>query len=390
MKFSLLAGQTPVFSARHLLVAGGLAAVLPLTACSGGAANGGDAPTDRGGGAPISIVAAPVVAKPMPVRIRSVGNVEASSTVEVRAQVTGELQSVNFREGQDVSAGQLLFTIDPRTFEATVKQAEGTLARSKAQMANLEAQRARAESLATRGLASRADLETATTAAAAMQATIAADSAALENARLQLERTRIEAPVSGRTGALLVNRGALVRASDTTPLVVINQMTPVFVSFAVPARLLPELRRAGGGLEVEAVASGSSVAPSIGRVTFIDNVVDPATDSIRLKATFRNDDRRLWPGAFVDVSLRLAVDPRAIVVPSAAVQPSQQGTFVYVVKADQTVDSRPVKVARIEGAETVLESGVQAGEMVVTDGHLRLTPGAKVAVRRADESERRP
>lgn len=375
-----------------------LGPVLLLSGCSGGSsagapAGGGNAGGGRGsGGGPVAIVAAPVVAKPMPVRVKSVGNVEASSTVEVRAQVTGELQSVAFEEGRDVTAGQLLFTIDPRTFEATVKQAEAQLARSKAQSVNLDAQKTRAENLSKSGLVSRAELDTATSAMAAMQATIAADTAALENARLQLQRTRIEAPVAGRTGALLVNRGAIIRANDTTPLVVINQMSPVFVSFAIPARLLPQLREAStkGALEAEAAPAGTADRPSTGRVTFIDNLVDRATDTIRLKATFANDTRRLWPGAFVDVSLRLAVEAHALVVPSAAVQPSQQGTYVYVVKGDQTVESRPVKVLRIEGPETVLEGGVQAGEMVVTDGHLRLTPGARVSVRRADEAEKRP
>jgi len=371
-----------------------LVAALLLGGCSGGSAAGTPPPAGGRGGAaaPVAIVAAPVVAKSMPVRVRSVGNVEASSTVEVRAQVTGELQSVTFEEGRDVTAGQLLFTIDPRTFEASVKQAEATLARSKAQSVNLEAQRTRAENLAKSGLVSRAELDTATSAMAAMTATIAADSAALDNARLQLQRTRIEAPVSGRTGALLVNRGAIIRANDTTPLVVINQMSPVFVSFAVPARLLPQLREASlkGALETEAVPAGSADRPSTGRVTFIDNAVDRATDTIRLKATFANDTRRLWPGAFVDVSLRLSVETHALVVPSAAVQPSQQGTFVYVVKADQTVESRPVKVLRTEGPETVLDGGVQAGELVVTDGHLRLTPGARVTMKRADEAEKRP
>jgi len=371
-----------------------LLSALVLGGCSGGSAAGAPpAAGGRGGAsAPVAIVAAPVVAKAMPVRVRSVGNVEASSTVEVRAQVTGELQSVAFEEGREVTAGQLLFTIDPRTFEASVKQAEATLARSKAQSVNLEAQRTRAENLSKSGLVSRAELDTATSAMAAMTATIAADNAALENAKLQLQRTRIEAPVSGRTGALLVNRGAIIRANDTTPLVIINQMSPVFVSFAVPARLLPQLREAStkGALETEAVPAGSADRASTGRVTFIDNAVDPATDTIRLKATFANDTRRLWPGAFVDVSLRLAVEAHALVVPSAAVQPSQQGTFVYIVKADQTVESRPVKVLRIEGPETVLDGGVQAGEMVVTDGHLRLTPGARIIMKRADEAEKRP
>lgn len=283
----------------------------------------------------------------------------------------------------------MLFKIDARMFEAAAKQAEATLARDKAQQLNLEAMLTRAQNLAKSGLGSRADLDAATAAAAAIQATINADAAAVETARLQVERTRITSPVAGRTGALLVNRGALIRANDTAPLVIINQMDPVFVSFSVPARLLPQLQRAasGGGLAVEIAPAGGGDRAS-GRVTFLDNAVDLSTDTIRLKATVRNAARRLWPGAFVDVSLQLSVQPHAIVVPAAAVQQSQQGTFVYVVKHDQTVEMRPVKVAWSEGQDTVIESGVQSGETVVTDGQLRLTPGARITAKAADEAEK--
>jgi multidrug efflux system membrane fusion protein len=247
----------------------------------------------------------------------------------------------------------------------------------------------RAQNLAKSGLGSRADLDAATAAAAAIQATINADAAAVETARIQVERTRITSPVPGRTGALLVHRGALIRANDTAPLVVINQMDSVFVSFAVPARLLPQLQRARstGGLPVEIAPAGGGDRAT-GRVTFIDNAVDLSTDTIRLKATVRNETRRLWPGAFVDVSLQLSVQPQALVVPASAVQQSQQGTFVYVVKSDQTVEMRPVKVAWSEGRDSVIESGVRPGETVVTDGQLRLTPGARITARAADDPEK--
>jgi len=360
------------------------------SACGRGMPNGTAAPADGGrgeGAAPVAVTTALVLQKPMAVKLRSVGNVEASSTVEVRSQVSGELLSVDFSEGQDVRQGQLLFTIDPRVFEATLKQAEAALARDTAQAMNLEAQHTRLTNLLKQGLVSRADYDAAAASAAAMHASIEAGKAAVENARIQRQNTRITAPVTGRTGALLVHRGALVRANDATPLVVINRLSPAFVSFAVPARMLPRLRRGdtGRALGVEASPAGASDSSSTGTVTFIDNAVDPATDTIRLKATFLNNDRRLWPGAFVDVTLQLSVDQQAKVIPAKAVQPSQQGEFVFVVKGDQTVEARQVKVAWIDGDDAVIETGVTAGETVVTDGQLRLTPGARITVKADDK-----
>ena len=367
-----------------------IAALLISAACSRGTPNGTVVPADGGRGgesAPVAVSTAVVISKPMAVKLKSVGNVEASSTVEVRSQVNGELMSVDFSEGQDVRQGQLLFTIDPRVFEATLKQAEAALARDTAQAKNLEAQHDRLTNLLKQGLVSRADYDAAAASAAAMQASIAAGRAAVDNARIQRQNARIIAPVSGRTGALLVHRGALVRANDATPLVVINRMAPAFVSFSVPARMLPRLRRGDTqrALGVQAAPAGATDGVSSGTVTFIDNAVDPSTDTIRLKATFANNDRRLWPGAFVDVTLELSVDPQAKVIPAKAVQASQQGEFVFIVKSDQTVEARPVKVAWTEGDDTVIETGVTAGETVVTDGHLRLTPGARITVKADDK-----
>ena len=321
-----------------------------------------------------------VAEKPMAVNVRIVGNVEATSTVGVRAQVIGELKTVEFTEGQDVAAGQLLFTIDSRPFDLALRQAEAALARDTAQSKNLEAQVARSAELLAKGLVALATHEATVAQASALRSSIAADQVQVDNAKLQLQYTRITAPVAGRTGALLVHEGALVRNNDATPLVVINQIAPVFVSFAVPARLLSQLQqdRARGSLRVQAAPAGSGDAPVNGTVSFIDNSVDQSTDTIRLKATFANRDRRLWPGAFVDVTLRLSETPRAIVVPNAAVQVSQQGQLVYVVKGDQTVEARPIIVGWTEGDETVVTRGLAAGETVVIDGQLRLTPGAKV------------
>ncbi|MEO8482926.1 MAG: efflux RND transporter periplasmic adaptor subunit [Acidobacteriota bacterium] len=347
-------------------------------AAGGGGRAGGRG--GRGGGGPVPVTVTTAAEKPMAVNVRVVGNVEAASTVGIRAQVTGALRTVHFKEGDEVTAGQLLFTLDPRPFDLAVKQAEVTLARDTSQSKNADAQLARSVEMLAKGLVAPATHEATLAQANALKGQLAADQVAIDNAKLQLQYTKITAPVSGRTGALLVYAGALVRNNDTAPLVVINQVSPVFVSFAVPARLLDQVRgeRAHQGLRVLATPAGTSDPAASGTVTFLDNAVDVTTDTIRMKATFANRDRRLWPGAFVDVTLRLSENPKAIVVPNAAVQASQQGQLVYVVKADQTVEARPIKVAWTEGDETVIASGLTVGETVVTDGQLRLTPGAKI------------
>jgi multidrug efflux system membrane fusion protein len=363
-----------------------LVAAGSLTACSGGAAtsdpaSGGRAAGGRAGGAAVTVTTAAVVQKPMAVQVRAVGNVEASSSVSIRSQVSGELVAVGFNEGDEVAAGQVLFTIDPRPFEVAVKQAEAALARSTAQLKGQQAQFARSEELYRQGLLPRSEREAMATDMAVSEAAMAADVAALDDAKLQLQYTKIVAPAAGRTGALLVHAGSLVRANDAAPLVVLNQVAPCYVTFAVPARLLPQLT--GGRarrLTVQAMPAGSRESPANGTVSFVDNVVDPSTDTVRLKASFPNRDRRLWAGAFVETTLQLSVNPAATVVPNAAVQAGQQGQFVYVVKEDATVEARPVKVGWVDGDDAVIETGVQAGETVVTDGQLRLTPGTRVSV----------
>jgi multidrug efflux system membrane fusion protein len=303
--------------------------------------------------------------------------------------VSGELVSVGFEEGDDVTAGQVLFTLDTRPFDVALKQAEAALARSTAEAKGARAIFNRSEELYKKGLLPRSEREQTNTDVAVADAAVSAAAAELDDAKLQLTYTKIVAPVAGRTGALLVHPGSLVRANDTAALVVINQVAPAYVTFAVPARLLPQI---GGGrartLKVLAVPAGSADAAVTGNVSFVDNVVDQATDSVRIKAIFTNRDRRLWAGAFVDVTLQLAVEQHAVVVPNASVQASQQGQFVYVVKADNTVEARPVKVGWIDRDEAVVESGVKAGETVVTDGQLRLTPGAKVSAKPAEGQSR--
>jgi multidrug efflux system membrane fusion protein len=319
----------------------------------------------------------------MPLSVDIVGTVEAFSTVAVRAQVTGELKTVNFQQGDDVQAGQVLFALDPRPLEAALNQAEANLQRDTAQAANAKVIAERMDDLVERGVGTREQRDTARTTAAALDAVVGANKAAVENAKVQLQYATIRAPIAGRTGALMVHAGNLVRANDQTPLVVINQISPIYVSFGVPEGLLPDVRRymAVRQLEVQATPPNEGGPPASGSITFIDNQVDQTTGTIRMKATFPNANRRLWPGQFVNVVVRLSTEPNAIVVPSVAVQNGPDGQYVFVVKNDQTVEMRPVTVARTAGNETVVKTGVAVGETVVTDGQIRLVPGSRISIK---------
>jgi len=392
--------------------------------------------------AAVPVGVAVVEQKAMPVQIQAIGTVEAYSVVSVRAQVGGELMRVHFKEGDDVRKGDLLFTIDPRSFEAALAQAQANLAkdtglvqqaraqlerdrakvaqtqaalaRDQAQAKNAEVEAARYAELLKRGLiaqeqadqfrttaeslshtviADEADIKSAEETVRADEAAInsaqqavRADEAAVDNAKIQLGYTTIRSPIDGRTGSLMLHEGNVVRASGTndSTLVVINQVQPIYVSFTAPQQQLPTIKRymADGKLEVRALPGGEP-KPLRGVVTFIDNAVDQTTGTIRLKATFQNEEKRLWPGQFVNVDLTLTVDPEAIVVPAAAVQSGQQQSqYVFVVKDDSTVDVRKVTVKRTQGGETIIGEGLKAGESVVVDGTPRLVAGAKVEVRR--------
>jgi multidrug efflux system membrane fusion protein len=336
---------------------------------------------------PVTVAAA--VSKAMPLDASVVGTVEAYATVSVRAQLTGELTAVNFQQGDDVVAGQELFTLDRRPLEGALQQAQATLDRDTAQAANAKAIMQRYDQLVDRGIVAREQRDNARTTVAALEATLASDRAAVENAKVQLQYATIRAPISGRTGALMVNAGNLVRANDQAPLVVINQLTPIYVAFALPEPLLPELRRymARGSIRVEARPSSGESHLAIGNITFIDNTVDQTTGTIKVKATFPNADRQLWPGQFVNVSVRLMTESAALVVPSLAVQTGPEGSYVYLVKPDQTVDMRAVTIARVAGQETVIKEGLSPGDTVVTDGHLRLIPGSKISIRGAETAK---
>lgn len=333
--------------------------------------------------AAVPVTVAPVVRKAMPLEVEVIGTVEAYSTVAVRAQITGELTAVRFQQGDDVQAGQELFVLDRRPLEAALQQATANLERDTAQAANAKVILDRHEELVKRGIVAREQRDTARANLAALEATLDAHRAAIENARVQLQYATIRAPISGRTGALIIHAGNLVRANDQTPLVTINQVSPIYVSFAFPEASLAELRRyrAGGSIRVEARPANDPGPPAVGRITFMDNAVDQTTGTIRIKATFANESRALWPGQFVNVVVRLTTESEAIVVPTAAVQNGPEGSYVFLLKSDETVEMRPVAVGRLAGAETVIKDGLAAGDVVVTDGHLRLVPGSRVSRR---------
>lgn len=399
----------PALMAWLLLGAAALPGTTALTACSRSETPGAKAEGRVPG---VAVVVAPVTARDVPVRVRAIGNVQASATVSVLSQIGGEITKIHFKEGQDVATGDLLFTIDPRTFEAALQQARAQLAQHQAQITQAEANLARDKAqhdnavveedryrrlvdggmiareqydqIRTNELSLAATIKAGQAAVETARAVVRADEAAVENMRLQLAYTQIRAPFDGRTGNLLIHQGNVVKANDVgNPLVVINRIHPIYVTFAVPEQELERIKRyrAIGALRVEAVPSGAVPRPVRGDLSFVNNAVDTATGMIQLKASFDNNDNALWPGQFADVILTLTTETGALVVPSQAIQSGQQGTYVFVVKPDLTVESRPVTPGLVDGRETVITKGLSAGERVVIDGQLRLVPGARVDIK---------
>jgi len=356
-----------------LLAAGG---AMMTVGCGGSEGGARSAPP------PVPVLAAKVERKTMPVSFRAIGNVEAIETVGVKARVGGELQKVGFAEGKSVRAGDILFTIDPRPYRAALDQAEALLARDEALLAKAEDDTRRYAGLVEKDFVTREQFAQITSNAAALRAAVAADRAKVESAKLDLSFCTITAPVSGRTGNLMVKLGNLIKANDDRPMVTINQTEPIYVSFAVPAQLLPAvLQRRAAAVGVEAVVPGAAGPPASGTLTFVDNAVDTSTSTILLKATFPNRDERLWPGQFVDVTVTLGEEADSVVCPSAAVQTGQQGQFVFVINDDQTVELRSVTVDRMDERNAVIAVGLTGGETVVTDGRLRLVPGGHVVLK---------
>jgi multidrug efflux system membrane fusion protein len=368
----------------------------------------GKGPAGRGGFPASPVTAAKAELRDVPVQVRQIGSVEPVAVIAVKAQIGGELTRVLFREGDDVRKGQQLFEIDPRPYRqaidqaqaaidkdnALIAQAEANLSRDRVQTANAKEQADRYQALAKDGLISKDQNSTYQTtfnsqnealradeaAINSAKASLNVDKAALETARLNLSYCSISSPIDGRAGSLLVQAGNLVKANDTGALVNINQLEPVYVTFSVPEQLLGDIRSYSKGNSLAVTAIISPEHSAVGHMTFIDNLVDNTTGTIKLKAEFPNADRVLWPGQFVNVVMTLRTLHGVTVIPSEAIQSGQAGQFVFVLKADQTVENRPVKPGQTVENQIVVESGISPGETVITDGQMRLVPGARVRV----------
>ncbi len=321
----------------------------------------------------------------MPVQLRAIGTVRPFSTVSVRSRVDGQLAKIGLKEGYRVKKDELIFTIDPIAFEVALRQAEAVLARDAASLQSAEADMRRTDELASTKAVSATVVVQNRAKVASLKGTVGADEAAVQIAKVQLSFCYIHSPVDGRVGLLVVNEGNVVKNNDTV-LAIINQLLPIYVDFAVPEQNLASIRDhlAEGPLKVEAAIPGRTSKRAVGRFKVINNQVDPATGTIMLRAEFSNEDELLWPGQFVDVTVTLDVESDLIVVPAEAVQFSQQGRYVAVVKPDQTVEFRSVEVGDYMAQEMVVRKGLQARESVVTSGQLRLQPGAKVEIKNAE------
>jgi multidrug efflux system membrane fusion protein len=340
-----------------------------------------------GRGGVLVVKATTAVIKPMPVLIEAVGTVEPEHSVQVRAQVSGVLQSVLFKEGDKVKAGQLLFEIDPRTFQASFNQAQAQLARDQAQLENARVQRDRLEPLLKREFITQQEFDVAVTSTKSLEATVAADRALVEQARIQLEFARIQAPIAGRTGSVAIKPGNLVpTAGGGVPLVTINSTDPILVTFSIPERQLEEIRRHQGekDMRIEILPDRSGPSAAEGKLVFIDNTVTPQTGTVLLKTRVSNKIEILWPGQFVNVRIVLRIEPAAVVVPENAVQPGQDESFVYLIDQNSRVQVRPVKIARQIGNEVVIAAGVASGDQVITEIPQALQAGATVRVAGAE------
>jgi multidrug efflux system membrane fusion protein len=337
----------------------------------------------------VPVVVAQVEQKTVPVEIRAIGNVEAYSTVSLKAQVTGQITAIHFREGQDVRKGDLLFEIDRRPFEVALAQAQAALARDKARAENSRIQAERYAKLYQEGVASKEQYDAQRADAESLAAAVQADQAAIDQAKLNLEYCSIHSPVDGRTGSLMLHVGNLTKANDVPILVTINQITPIYVNFAVPEQYLAEVkaRMAAGRLMVRAQVPDEPSAAEEGALSFVDNTVDAATGTIKMKATFPNPRRKLWPGQFVNVVLTLSAQPNAIVVPAQAVNTAQNGSYVFVVGREGKAQMRRITPGRTVGNETVITEGLKPGETVVTDGQLRLVDGSRVTIKDAPKAQ---
>lgn len=332
---------------------------------------------------PVPVSVASVTQQSLAFRLAAIGNVEAFSTVALKARVDGQIIEVGFKEGQEVRKGQVLFKIDPRPFETALRQAEANFLRDTAQKDQARSQERRYEELLQKNFVSKEAYAQIRTNAETTEAVAQASRAAVDNARLNLEYCTIQAPIEGFVGKIQIQIGNLVKANDVNSLLVINQVHPIYVNFSIPEQKLPEVRghMKKGTLPVDVLAAGSANAAPSGKLVFVDNAVDPSTGTIRLRAEFPNSDNLLWPGQFVNLSLKLYEQKDALLIPAQSVQTGPQGQYVFVVKPDMTTEVRKVSIQRTEGDNAVVETGLTRGEQVVIRGQLRIAPGAKVTIR---------
>lgn len=334
----------------------------------------------------IPVLVAQAVEKRMPLRLHAIGNVETVASVAVKARVDGQIFRAYVRDGQDVAKGDLLFQLDPKPYQSQLAQAEANLAQSQAQLEYLRGQEKRYQELLAQNFVSKEGYAQVASNYHSAEAGVNSASAAVESARVNLAYTTIRAPIGGRAGKVLLSEGNLVKGNDTAALVVINQISPIYVSFAVPEQHLPDIRanKANAPMAVEAEIEKGKMVP--GKLAFADNTVDATTGTIRLRGLFGNEDKQLWPGQYVDTWITLRDEQNALVVPAQAVQTGPNGPYAYVVKEDSSTEMRPIAVRRTDGEEAVIESGLKAGETVVTDGASRLLPGSRVSVKSAEKT----
>lgn len=364
-------------------VAGGVALLTVASLVLHGTQQGSAAAQSRGAAVPAApVTAGTATTQDMPVYVRGLGTVQAYNNVSVKSRVDGTIVKVDFTEGQEVKKGDLLFEIDPRPFQAALAQAQANLARYQAQQANAQRNADRDKPLVGKEFISRQQFDTDSTNATALEATVASDKAAIETAQLNLDYADIRSPIDGRTGARQVDIGNLVHASDNTALVTITQLKPIFVSFTAPQEQFDAVRQAQvkGAVPAEAWTQGEQREIATGNLTLIDNQIDQATGTVRLKAQFANADEALWPGEFVDMRLQVDTLKNAVTVPARSIEAGPNGSYLFVIKPDDTVEQRTVTVAETEKGLAVVSKGVSAGERVVVDGQYRLQQGTKVSV----------
>jgi len=337
----------------------------------------------------VPVRVAEVVITPTPVQFDTIGTAQTIASVAIKSRLDAVIDKVLVKDGQFVKAGDVMFQLDSRAAHAQVDQAAATLARDQAQLANAQRNVERDQPLVNKNFVSHQQFDTDSATAKALMATVQADQAALENAKVLLSYYTIAAPIDGRVGAIAIKQGNSIKANDV-PLATINQIQPIYVSFALPQADLPELRvaMAAGPVTVHVLPQGDKGTPIDGKIAFFDNTIDATSGTINVRATFANDDQRLWPGQYVNVSVQVRTDPNALVVPPAAIQVGQNGSYVFVIKPDNTAEARPVTVERTVDGRVVIGKGLKAGDKVVTDGQLRLADGTHVHI--VPEGTQRP